>query len=704
MADMNPVVESPILPSGLLDWAGHKSGGVRRLFHSSGGRPTGDVVVTPLLKRLGKWSSSLADVSEVAPRVVLLVGGPGNGKTEAIEFTIKQLDADLGLSGALVGALTPQFFPEDLSTPRHAFADVSAISGGRCPYQILIVQDASVEGEANSTRSPADLLIEDLKRLVVGDPHQVYLACINRGILDDALIAATDSKCDEVRMVLEAIVRSVGVGPDTPACWPLAGYPSFAVWPMDVETLLGEHDGHGESESPALKLLSAATNPSLWPKEGTCAAGERCPYCISRGLLSNDPHKSSLLRVLRWYELASGKRWSFRDLFSLISYLLAGVPATEAGQPEEPCARAAHLIELGNRATGKPDSLRLSAPFILVASQYQHALFNRWPQAGLRSFRADIHELQLGSNPTLMGLYHFLNRGARMSVPATLDAQLSTICELLDPAIADPDMEVEVSSRTKIRLRELDIRFSQSVSEGLSYIQKYRCLTILETDLLRRLAEADEKLSDPDIVKRRPVIASRVQALVRDFACRTVRRSIGLRSAAVRDADILREFEKVLGGDPQLLHDAVKQVEGLLNEKDRFVVTLNTTFGEPLPPIQRRAILTTPRQKVKSRNGPEGDRPNSAILFLSIGSGSAIQSIPLTYELFKAVRDLKHGMTTSSLPRPVVAMLDTTRARLSGQIVRDEELLEEGEIRIGLRDDVIVRELAAFLVRWEDDR
>jgi hypothetical protein len=48
-------------------------------------------------------------------------------------------------------------------------------------------------------------------------------------------------------------------------------------------------------------------------------------------------------------------------------------------------------------------------------------------------------------------------------------------------------------------------------------------------------------------------------------------------------------------------------------------------------------------------------------------------------------------------------MLDTTRARLSGKIVRNEELLDEGEIRIGLRDDVIVRELAAFLVRWGDD-
>ncbi len=700
---MDATPEIPSLPAALLDWAGHKSGGVRRLFHSAGGRPTGNVVFTPLLTRLGAWCTALASGVEGTPRIVLLVGGPGNGKTEAIEFTIKKLDADLELSGALVGALRSQFLREDGGTPRHAVGNISSLSNGRYPYQLSIVQDASVRDDALE-KSPADLLIEDLGRLVSGDLNQIYLACINRGILDDALIAATDGDQNEVRIVLEAIVRSVGVGPDTPGCWPLAGYPAFGVWPMDVETLLGDTVIHGESASPAMQVMSAATNPAYWPKEGACAAGDRCPFCLSRSLLSAEPHKSSLLKVLRWYELASGKRWSFRDLFSLASYLLAGVPASEAKKMEDPCSRAARLIELGKSTSGKPDSLRLSVPFILVASQYQHALFGRWPHAGLRSLRVDIQELQLGSHPTLMGLYHFLNRGSATSVPATLDTQLSGLGELLDPAIADPDMEVEVSSRTKIRLREIDTRFSQSVGEGFSYIQKYRCLTVLESDLLRRLAEADEKLSDPDIVKRRPMVASRVQALVRDFACRMVRRSIGLRSAAVRDAEILREFERVLGGDPQLLHDAVKQVEGLLNEKDRFVVTLNTTFGEPLPPMQRRAILTTARQKVKAREGPNGDRPHSAIRFLTVGSGAGTQSIPLTYELFKAVRDLRRGMTTSSLPRPVVAMLDTTRARLSGQIVRDEELLEEGEIRIGLRDDVIVRELATFLVRWEDER
>jgi len=152
------------------------------------------------------------------------------------------------------------------------------------------------------------------------------------------------------------------------------------------------------------------------------------------------------------------------------------------------------------------------------------------------------------------------------------------------------------------------------------------------------------------------------------------------------------------------VHDAAKQVESLLNEKDRFVITLNTTFGEPLPPPQRRATLSSDKQKVKPRPLPGHDRPKASLRFLGVGSGGASQSIPLTYELFKSVRELRQGLMAASLPRPVIALIDTTRARLAGAIVRDEELLEGATIRIGVRDDEIVRNQNSFaVIRRGDD-
>jgi hypothetical protein len=200
-------------------------------------------------------------------------------------------------------------------------------------------------------------------------------------------------------------------------------------------------------------------------------------------------------------------------------------------------------------------------------------------------------------------------------------------------------------------------------------------------------------------MNRKPSTAARVTRLLRDFSCRLVRRSIGTRAAVVRDSQVLSDFQRVVNGDGALLHDAVKRVEGLLNENEHFAVTLNTTFGEPLPPEERRATLVTAKQRVRPRDTKHGEGPVSTIRYLAIGASSTAQFIPLTYELFRAARELSYGMVPASLPRPVVALLDATRARLSGKIVRNEEMLDGAEIYLGLRDDVIVRELGSFVIR-----
>lgn len=682
-------------PAGLLDWAGNRSGGVKRLFYSASGRPSGDVVLTPLLSRLQNWAETVV-VDPKTPRVVLLVGGPGNGKTEAIEYAIHRLDAAYGLSGGLVRFLQSKFLADDGNpVPRLVVTDLSRISGNRINGEIDIVQDASV-AEASRKESPAQLFVEDLASLVANPNDRIYLACVNRGVLDDALIVATDSGQASVQSLLSIAIQSVGLNPEAPACWPLSQHPHFAVWPMDVETLIESPDGQA---APIVQLLDKATSREQWAPYGTCAAGEYCPFCTSASRLSEEPFRSSLLRILRWYELASGKRWSFRDLFTLISFLLARVPPDYASTSYMPCDWAARMLALSNNPSAKPISLRTSAIYHLVGAQYQHSLFGAWPTEGIRRLRLDLQELQFEENSTLMGLYYYLNMGRQSSIPPTLQSQLSRMAMLLDPAIADPDMEVPISSRSTIHLRDLDTRFSHSVGEGRTFIQKYQCLTSLEVELLRRLDEADSRLSDEDVSRRKPAIALRVRSIVRDFACRMVRRSIGVRAGVVRDAIVLSEFEKVNKGDPQILHDAVKQVDALLNDKDGFRVVLNTTFGEPAPAEKHQAVLKTIKQRVKPLDVAVSDRPSAPVRFLNVGSGKNWQAIPLTYELFRSVRDLRNGMISASLPRPVVALLDTTRATLSGRIVRDEELLDGSEIHIGSRSDVIVRELGKFLVK-----
>lgn len=675
--------EKPAFPKGLLDWAGNRGGGVRRLLDPKSGRPGERVFETNLLGRLADWVKRLAAGDGTVPRVVLLVGGPGNGKTEAVESTVAHLDAALGCRGSLVASLSASFHPASGIVPRLVSVDAGALASPARQLQLDLVQDASVGG--SGSRSAAMLLVEELERAVAAS-DSAYLCCVNRGVLDDAMIHAIDNNLSGPQDLLEEIARAVSLAPDAPTCWPLHGVPAVAVWPMDAESLLEPTD-KGE-EAPARKILDRAVEPSLWPAADTCAAGAACPFCASRKLLANHRESTSLLTILRWFELGSSKRWAFRDLFSLTSYLLAGNGSGFGALSADPCAWAAAMVEKDREASlgGRPRRDSAPALYWLVAAQYQHALFSDWDKRAASSLLRDIRELGLHEqSATAMGLHYFLQSRSGGHVPAMIAPLLDGLVDLLDPAMASPDAEV-VLWGGPVRLGELDRRFSRSVREGLEFATSKRTLSGNERLLLERLADLDELLATPRLRSKKPTAATRIQRLVRDFSCRLARRSIGARQAVVPSAGTLSAFQRVVAdadGRGHDLREIANQVEDLLNNDHNFDVSLTTTFGQPLPPARRRATLVVSRRRVSPRFATHDGRPRPSICFLDVDLGGIAQPFALTYDLFKAVSELETGLSPASLPKSVLALLDTTRARMSGWIVRDRDVRERPLILIG---------------------
>jgi hypothetical protein len=673
---------NPSFPDELLDWAGHRAGGVRRLFNSGSGRPSGAVIHTPLLARLEVWAENIARDAGVTPRTVLLIGGPGNGKTESIEYAINKLDRHLGFSGSLSSLISEKFIkPISGAAPRLAHVDLNELSDGKIKYQLSVVQDASERDPARPDMSPGALLVEELQNLLSAssDNKTIYLSCINRGILDDAITFAEEKGDLEASKLISSVIQSISMAAKPKNCWPLDDFPEFAAWPMDVESLLAPSPTI--IESPANQVLSAALKEENWPTFGSCDAGENCPFCQSRKNLSKESSRNAMLKILRYSELVTGTRWNFRDYFSLVSTLLAGGSIAESTDKYSPCLYAKWLLDPNTKKV--KDWRKNAAPYLLVSLQYQHAFFGAWDLKGIHEFRRHLKSLGMSDDPALDGLYQFLRHSGGGEGPSTMRTHLSKTANLLDPALADPYMNVAVSAKTTIKYKEIDKRFSQGVHEGMTFLQKYQVLSTLEIYLLKLLAEADTKLFDSDLVKGQNSIASKVQGFIRDFACRLSRRSIGTRVAAVKDRDVLETFESIVDGNDALLRDAIKRVSDLLNEDSHFHVSLNTTFGEPSPPTRRRAILVTDKQRVSGVPLSTGDHPRGLYRFIAVGREIERPCIPLTYDLYRSVSGISNGMSPASLPRPVVALLDTTKAKLAGSIVRDANILDGAEIKLG---------------------
>jgi hypothetical protein len=683
-----PTDPQTLYPAGLLRWAGHRDGGVRKPFRSDSGRPTGSRITTPLVARLQSWVTDLLANTATTPRTVLLVGGPGNGKTDAIETCIEFLDAGLKADGNLVRAFAESFdVPEGQLPPRKVVVELTKL-GINLPahlhQSITLVQDAT-EGDPAQDRPAEHLLLEELGDRLDSQRSGIYLCCVNRGILAHAATVAQESiREDNAAELLNKITAAVTSGPTSPRCWPLAGFEHFAVWPMDVESLVDETIAE-DGQTVAHQIFAAALDQTKW--NPACEAGTRCPFCQNRELLSHPDAVTALVKLLRYYELASGKRWTFRDLFSLIPHLLVGdySELEVRGRQVTPCEWSAYQNQL-IRASQTSDPSKYRAPYLLVSRLYHHRLFPRWPGLDRGQNRKAKSALHVDSfTPGLeraRDFFRYLSHAANQSGDNSgeiVGRVRGSLGELLDPALAPGDRTLFSRGDQDITIDQVEERFSLSVREGLSFVSNR--LEQLERDLLAQLAEADESLVEENFPRIKAHHAKLLQNSLRQFCARLVKRSIGVKKAVCRDSDYFQSYERALR-DSRELSDVRRQLKKLLHDdRNQFRASLVTTFGQPVAQRSRDIVLLTPAVSVREMHPTEtSGRPAEPIPYLRVDS----HVVPLTFSLFKALREVVAGLHDASLPAEIFALLNGIKSLVSGHLVRNASILdEESRIELG---------------------
>lgn len=684
-------------PAGLLHWGGDRAGGVRRLFDETSGRPLTQAVRTPLLGRLEDWARRIGEGDGLAPSIVMLVGAPGNGKTEAVDQVIGWLDRELRASGRLVDGLRDRLTPVDAQTsvPRVASVTLGAGNLGKTRVTVSVVQDASVE---DGTRQPrAQLLMGELEEVLTSNHEEhrhIYVVCINRGVLDEALI---ESQGTELKSLLEEIVQAVGVQATTVSCWPLAKSPQVAVWPMDIDSLV--QGNQSADKSPFMEMLDIATDPEKWGEFGTCAGQEWCPFCTNRRELSQTDSRDSLIYILRWYEHASGKRLTFRDCFSLISSLLAGHPRTASDEAINPCEWASRKRREDAMRESNPTADASLAIFELAGALYQHQLFGAWgdgpPLSGsliASKLAVACEDAGIQNHPTIMGLIAVIRRGRAYRVVSTISALTDPICQILDPAVSDPEATFELGLAKTISVSEIDERFSHSVSNGIEFVRHLESLSFLELALLTRLAELDSDLDGTRFRSspRKARAAGEIQLNLRQFAARWVKRSFGALTAVVRDLQFFLEFENLILR-PQSANTSVSERFHFINKlktlfgADGFInIDVNTTFGQPSSGSGTRVEVRAQMPTITELPEPYAiARPGSPIQHLQIGNGGPV--IPLTFDVFRAVTLLEKGLDLGSLPSDMRSTVDALLSRLSGTMVRSKHGGVDTQLIVGDR-------------------
>jgi hypothetical protein len=659
-------------PQGLLKWSGHSGGGVKRPFHSGSGRPSGEHIETPVIHRLRTWVDELLRSPNTAPTAVLLIGGPGNGKTDAVEELVKYLDSQLHADGRVVAECVRAYTGADGAlAPRLASLNLSelleSVPAG-VPRQLRIVQDAS-EDPKQAGLSRGGLLADELLRCLRSPEQSIYVCGANRGVVSEALSAAkSEPALNAAVPILEQLLEAVTSGPKDVSCWPLPVAPRIAVWPMDVESLTATA---GETQAVFRNFIRVAVDESRWP--AACPAGSRCPFCTNRRVLATNEASSALCSLLRYFEIASGKRWTFRDLFSLIPHIIVGEDREGAAKsaPPHPCAWAAEQCKKSAQAGPEAMKLKLN----LVSRLYQHRLFPLWPAFRSEQYQRAMRELHQVKAPELapaIGLISWL--GARRNPLETDVSKLlaTTWSELLDPALASGSAVLVKMQKRACSIQDVEERFSLSVKDGLDLVR--HILSDLERDVLRSLAESDDFLTSPAFPRKFANSARTIQQVVRQFASRLVKRSIGVQGGVCKGLERLREYEhaSTSGGD---LREFRKSLQSLLHDdRGRFTASLATTFGQPVPYRSRDVRLITSKVPVKAvQRGRSNSRPADPVPYVRIGN----YCVPVTMELFGSLAERDRGLRAASLAPAVFALFDTTRSIVTGETSRDPRMLED---------------------------
>ena len=401
------------------------------------------------------------------PRWIFLIGGPGNGKSEAVEAFVREIDKLAGAGDELVDLVTQKFNPDPV-TPRRVEVLGSEVKGSVFQgnlRRLIIIQDASAVDAHDE--SAEDTLIEDLEDVITAPEGQepVFICCANRGLVARARSAIHERQSlqwlsgSPISGILSQLLTATGLGPDAlavdrPTCWPLECDSRFAAWPLDLDSIiLAEPE-----RSHLAQMLSKATGEQNWTGNGSCgdcSSKSLCPFYINAQMLRDEKTLHALLVLLRHGEMATGQRWNFRDAFSLCAELLVGQRDDfgDLGDTESPCSWVHQNVdEISHGFQGPP---KLIAAWDLTLHLYSQSLFPSWPDLG-----EQLHQGTLQRSALTEAMVRVFSQRKRSEGTQVRQLLAGAFSQKLDPSFATPPSEGSL-------LRKVEDEFGQSVFQGL---------------------------------------------------------------------------------------------------------------------------------------------------------------------------------------------------------------------------------------------
>lgn len=658
-------------PEFFFSFSGSTKESVKTIGNNSSGWLGKDLVRTRLLDNLEELAGHIRSGEITAPVCIFLVGGPGNGKTEAAEFFIKQL----------YGTIPPV-------EPKYAGRLIFRRAVSKDVGGVVVVEDA--------TELPREMFKSDIIEFALRAKSSshfknfVYLCCVNRGVLADAI---NSNERDLIATnFISLLSDAVSVGETCSKMWPIVGNPLFSlpaysecaksiyVWPMDAESLIDPNLYGGEaSRTPGYKLLSSLLDYVDAAGCECCDARAHCPFYENLELFRTGKGITDILYCLHAYEIVLGQNILFRELLAIISVLLVDaedfyrIPYGDRTIPVSPCEWVRHHVAVlkSNSTTEK-----LASAFKLASRRYNQVIFGDYSEFKSKEIQALKNNLQ-----KMLDVDEFKSVARLIKAILEVSARRKNSTRAWELVHDDFCKRMDIAMEESLdELENIEIGFCSSTQIGYrEALRRGVESTSLKTELELLVAKEDGLGTRSfDVSTEKGDACRRCIQLLQVLGSRMAKREVGMSRPAVYNNQDIAVYEKICFSDaPKEELDFVKKpLQKILSLGNQFSAHVLQSIGQTrISPKYEFDILVKNKSTITIEKSstlpvtsiaPVNPTPNVVIKY-SYGDGDVkTVRIPLTFSLFFALRKIREGLNVASISEQTFVALNLLSSKLLG--------------------------------------
>ena len=295
-------------PFKFFNWFSSMSGGVRRPLDQDSGRPLGNIIIEGQIHEL---INTMIDeyAQKKGKYICVLVGGPGNGKTDIMEYAAERFVQRLGADWEEVKLELQVGFSKN---NRQSIVSIKNET-------LLLTQDASQRDIEDD--SYIDSIHNDFEKIESLD-NSLSIICMNRGILETIRKESTEpsNKLSKYQEIIKSIYQFNTLDAalfDLKIWGAELDSKKLFTWSMDFDTLFSKVKDENLDQNFIFSLFEKAKCEENFCKDTNILS----PIFNANEFVANKYKKLNLSKILRSYEILNGKRFTYREIFSLIGYL-----------------------------------------------------------------------------------------------------------------------------------------------------------------------------------------------------------------------------------------------------------------------------------------------------------------------------------------------------------------------------------------------